>query len=105
MREGEDFARSMTERYRAGRALVLDALRGLNRVQVAPPDGAFYAFIKVDGVTDSVAFAKEILAKTKVGLAPGAAFGVGGEGHLRLCFAASRDRLAPALERLIPILR
>ena len=105
VREGEDFARSMTERYRAGRALVLDALRGLNRVQVAPPDGAFYAFIKVDGVTDSVAFAKEILAKTKVGLAPGAAFGVGGEGHLRLCFAASRDRLAPALERLIPILR
>lgn len=105
VREGEDFARSMTERYRAGRALVLDALRGLNRVQVAPPEGAFYAFIKVDGMKDSVAFAKEILAKTKVGLAPGAAFGVGGEGHLRLCFAASRDRLAPALERLIPILR
>ena len=105
VREGEDFARSMTERYRAGRALVLDALRGLNRVQVAPPDGAFYAFIKVDGMTDSVAFAKEILAKTKVGLAPGRAFGQGGEGHLRLCFAASRDRLEPALERLVPFLR
>ncbi|GGF30551.1 aminotransferase [Aliidongia dinghuensis] len=105
VREGEDFARSMTERYRAGRALVLDALRGLNRVQVAPPDGAFYAFIKVDGMTDSVAFAKEILAKTKVGLAPGRAFGLGGEGHLRLCFAASRDRLEPALERLVPFLR
>ena len=105
VREGEDFTRSMTERYRAGRALVLDALRGLNRVQVSPPDGAFYAFIKVDGVTDSVAFAKEILAKTKVGLAPGAAFGLGGEGHLRLCFAASADRLQPALERLVPFLR
>ena len=105
VREGEEFARSMTERYRAGRTLVLDALRGLNRVQIAPPDGAFYAFIKVDGITDSVAFAKEILARTKVGLAPGAAFGLGGEGHLRLCFAASQDRLIPALERLIPILR
>ncbi|HLZ66165.1 MAG TPA: pyridoxal phosphate-dependent aminotransferase [Aliidongia sp.] len=105
VREGEDFARSMTERYRAGRALVLDALRGLNRVQVAPPDGAFYAFIKVDGMTDSVAFAKEILARTKVGLAPGRAFGLGGEGHLRLCFAASKDRLQPALERLVPFLR
>lgn len=103
--EGESFARSMTERYRAGRSLVLDALRGLNRVQVAPPEGAFYAFIKVDGITDSVAFAKEILAKTKVGLAPGAAFGLGGEGHLRLCFAASADRLEPALERLVPFLR
>jgi aspartate/methionine/tyrosine aminotransferase len=105
VREGEAFARSMTERYRAGRALVLDALRGLNRVQVAPPDGAFYAFIKVDGMVDSVAFAKEILAKTKVGLAPGRAFGQGGEGHLRVCFAASRDRLMPALERLVPFLR
>jgi aspartate/methionine/tyrosine aminotransferase len=103
--EGEEFTRSMTERYRAGRALVMDALRGLNRVEVSPPDGAFYAFIRVDGVTDSVAFAKEILARTKVGLAPGAAFGLGGEGHLRLCFAASRDRLAPALERLVPVLR
>jgi len=105
VREGESFTRSMTERYRAGRSLVLDALRGLNRVQVAPPDGAFYAFIKVDGMADSVAFAKEILAKTKVGLAPGAAFGLGGEGHLRLCFAASADRLEPALERLVPFLR
>ena len=105
VREGESFARSMIERYRAGRALVLDALHGLNRVQLAPPEGAFYAFIKVDGVTDSVAFAKEILAKTKVGLAPGAAFGLGGEGHLRLCFAASADRLEPALERLVPFLR
>jgi aspartate/methionine/tyrosine aminotransferase len=105
VREGEDFTRSMTERYRAGRALVLDALRGLNRVQVSPPEGAFYAFIKVDGMVDSVAFAKEILAKTKVGLAPGAAFGLGGEGHLRLCFAASADRLQPALDRLVPFLR
>jgi aspartate aminotransferase len=105
VREGDGFARSMTERYRAGRSLVLDALHGLNRVQVAPPDGAFYAFIKIDGIADSVAFAKEILAKTKVGLAPGAAFGLGGEGHLRLCFAASADRLEPALERLVPFLR
>ena len=105
VREGESFARSMTERYRAGRSLVLEALHGLNRVQVAPPEGAFYAFIKVDGITDSVAFAKEILARTKVGLAPGAAFGLGGEGHLRLCFAASADRLVPALERLVPFLR
>jgi len=103
--EGEGFARTMTERYRAGRGLVLDALNGLNRVQVAPPEGAFYAFIKIDGIDDSVAFAKEILARTKVGLAPGAAFGLGGEGHLRLCFAASADRLVPALERLVPFLR
>jgi aspartate/methionine/tyrosine aminotransferase len=105
VRDGEEFARGMTERYRAGRTLVLDALRGLNRVQVAPPEGAFYAFIKVDGMVDSVGFAKEILARTKVGLAPGRAFGLGGEGHLRLCFAASADRLQPALERLVPFLR
>jgi aspartate/methionine/tyrosine aminotransferase len=55
--------------------------------------------MRVDGLTDSLAFAKELLGATGVGLAPGAAFGVGGEGHLRLCFAASLPTLERALDR------
>jgi aspartate/methionine/tyrosine aminotransferase len=35
-----------------------------------------------------------------VGVAPGAAFGAGGEGHLRLCFAQSEDRLRTACTRV-----
>jgi aspartate/methionine/tyrosine aminotransferase len=51
-------------------------------------------------MTDSLAVAKELLAATGVGLAPGAAFGEGGEGHLRLCFAATLATLERALDRL-----
>ena len=58
----------------------------------------------VDGMTDSLEFAKEIVRRCKVGLAPGAAFGPAGEGYLRLCFASSPERLGEALERLGPML-
>jgi aspartate/methionine/tyrosine aminotransferase len=42
--------------------------------------------------------------ETRVGLAPGSAFGPGGDGHLRLCFAASPERLSQAMDRLEPAL-
>lgn len=73
---------------------------------MARPEGAFYAFLRVTGVTDSAAFAKELLARTKVGLAPGSAFGAMGEGYLRLCFARApagnrrRGRASAANARL-----
>ena len=50
------------------------------------------------------ALAKSLLHSAGVGLAPGAAFGAGGEGHLRLCFAQSEDRLRTACERLAAVL-
>ena len=60
--------------------------------------------VSVDGVADSVAFAKEILLRHKVGLAPGVAFGPSGEGRLRLCYASAPERLSEALDRLAPAL-
>jgi aspartate aminotransferase len=83
---------------------VHDRLQGLNRIALARPEAALYAFLKVDGLTDSLAAAKSLLAETRVGLAPGIAFGAGGEGHLRICFANSTDRLNEALDRLVPAL-
>jgi aspartate/methionine/tyrosine aminotransferase len=35
-----------------------------------------------------------------VGLAPGSAFGSGGEKHFRLCFACSTERISKAMDRL-----
>lgn len=103
--EGEGFVAEMVERCRTGRDLLVPGLRRFPRVRVALPGGAFYAFARIEGVADSLAFAKEILARVKVGVAPGAAFGLGGEGHLRLCFASAPARLEAALERLAPMLR
>ena len=102
--QGEGFVAEMVARCRTGRDLLVQGLKRFPRVHVAPPDGAFYAFCRVDGVSDSLAFAKEVLTRCKVGVAPGAAFGAGGEGHLRFCFASAPARLAAALERLEPML-
>jgi aspartate/methionine/tyrosine aminotransferase len=105
LREGEDFVAEMRERCRRGRDLLVQGLSRFPRLRVASPPGAFYAFCRVDGMADSLAFAREILARCKVGVAPGAAFGPAGEGHLRLCFASAPARLDAALERLEPMLR
>jgi len=101
---GEDFIAAFTSRCRAARDVLFDELQRFPRVAAARPAGAFYAFLHVDGVADSLAFAKRVLAETKIGLAPGIAFGPIGEGHLRLCFARSPDTIAEAAERLRPIL-
>ena len=90
-------------RFRAhcarGRALVGEALAGLNGVRYVAPEGAFYAFVGVDGLTDSLAFAKTLVTKYKVGVAPGVAFGASGEGSLRICFAQSPETLERAMGR------
>ena len=103
--EGETFAQGMIERCRQGGEIVFEHLSGLPRVAVARPRASFYAFFRVEGVEDSLAFAKQILAETGVGLAPGSAFGPGGEGHLRLCYASSPNRLTEAMTRIKPLLR
>ena len=83
-----------------GRALTEAALSGVNGVRFAAPDGAFYAFLGVEGLTDSLALAKRLVVDHRVAVAPGVAFGAAGEGWLRLCFAQSADRLERAMTRL-----
>jgi aspartate/methionine/tyrosine aminotransferase len=70
-------------------------------VEVASPDGGMYAFFRVAGQDDSLAFARRLVEQQGLGLAPGVAFGAEGEGWLRWCFA-SRDaqRLDAGVQRL-----
>src|SRR3546814_17790892 len=72
----------------------------MGRVTLARPAGAFYAFFRVAGMVDSVAFAQELIARTGVGMAPGRAFGDAGEGWLRLCFAAEAATPAAAMAQI-----
>jgi aspartate/methionine/tyrosine aminotransferase len=48
---------------------------------------------------DAFDFCLQLLKTEKVALAPGSAFGAGGEGSIRLCFASGMSVLEPALER------
>ncbi|PYT32289.1 MAG: hypothetical protein DMG58_10510 [Acidobacteria bacterium] len=102
---GESELARMLVRLKANRDLCLAALRQMPGVTIPEPDGAFYLFPKIDGLTDSFEFCRRLLMETKVGLAPGVAFGAGGEGSVRICYAADCSILEPAMERLAKFLR
>ena len=97
----DDFVPALVGRLKAGRDRLLAGLQALPGVTVAVPPGGMYAFFRVDGQDDSLAFAKRLVSGYGLGIAPGAAFGDEGEGWLRWCFA-TRDlqRLDDGLTRL-----
>ncbi|RWA58850.1 pyridoxal phosphate-dependent aminotransferase [Mesorhizobium sp.] len=98
--EGDGFIDSQVERARAARDLVCDILGASGKARFTVPQGAFYLFFTVDGITDSRAAAFDIVDDANVGLAPGTAFGPGGEAFLRLCFHRRLDQLEEAAHRL-----
>lgn len=97
---GDGFLAHQIERARKGRDIVVDGLKATGKVHAPAPEGAFYYFFKVDGVTDSRAFAIRLVDEANVGLAPGAAFGAGADTGMRLCFARRHDDLEEAVKRL-----
>jgi aspartate aminotransferase len=92
-------------RYKQNRDFCLAALRGIAGVTVPEPEGAFYLFPRIEGLGDSFAFCRRLLEETRVGVAPGVAFGKAGEGSIRICYAAEREILEPAMERLAAFLK
>lgn len=103
LEEGDGFVADQVARAREGRRIVCDGLRATNVVDLPPPAGAFYAFFRVDGVSDTQRLALA-LVEAGVGLAPGTAFGPGGEAHLRLCFLRSAGELEEAVARMRGVL-
>ena len=101
---GESFVAYQISRARRGRDVVADTLASTGRCRFAVPQGAFYLFFSVDGETDMRRLAFQIIDEAKVGLAPGTAFGAGGESFLRLCFARNPDQLADAFQRVAEVL-
>ncbi len=97
---GDSFVNHQVERARTGRDIVVDGLRATGKVSSPAPVGAFYYFFKVDGITDSRAFAIRLVDEANVGLAPGTAFGAGADTGLRLCYARRHDDLQEAVRRL-----
>jgi aspartate/methionine/tyrosine aminotransferase len=105
VRDGEPVIAHTIERFRAARDFLVARLAAIPGIDVVAPPGAMYLFFRVRGVTDSLAFAKRLVAEARLGLAPGIAFGPEGEGFLRWCFAASEERLAEGVARLERFLR
>jgi len=101
--QGDVFRGQLLERCRQGRDVVENWIGRQNRVRWFKPDGAFYGFLHVDGLTDSLRFCQEMVCNDKVGVSPGWAFSLADsrdDSYLRICFAQDPARLAEALERL-----
>ncbi|MEK6210187.1 MAG: pyridoxal phosphate-dependent aminotransferase [Pseudomonadota bacterium] len=98
--QGEPVVARTLTRLRKARDFLSARLCEIPGIEATLPPGAMYAFFKVHGVTDSLAFCKKLVSDAGLGLAPGIAFGPEGEGFVRWCFAASEERLAQGIERL-----
>ncbi|MEJ2503611.1 MAG: aminotransferase class I/II-fold pyridoxal phosphate-dependent enzyme [Gemmatimonadota bacterium] len=102
--EQETELAAMAEEFRARRDLVVERLeQSLPGADYVQPEGAFYLFIRTDQWyggerADSVALCRWLIEKAEVALVPGSAFG--DDRYVRLSFAASRDELEAAFDRL-----
>jgi len=99
LEKGEADIESMRDSIQKRVNFCFNALSSIESVSLLQPEGAFYLFPRIEGVTDSFSFALSLLKETKVSLAPGVAFGNGGEGSVRICCAADLSILEPAMER------
>ena len=100
MRYGDEDIAAMREEYDGRRRFLLDGFRAIG-LECFEPKGAFYMFpcIRSSGLS-SDEFCTRFLQAEEVAIIPGNAFGPGGEGFARACYAASIQDLATALERL-----
>jgi aminotransferase len=100
MEKGDGDIESMREEYDGRRRYLLKGYRELG-FDCFEPKGAFYMFpcIKSTGLTADE-FAEQLLVQEHVAVIPGTAFGPGGEGFVRTCYAASMKNLREALIRM-----
>jgi aminotransferase len=100
LREGEEDALGMLGEYARRRELVVRACQEMG-LELVEPKGAFYAFpsIRSTGLDDET-FAERLLLEEKVAVVPGSAFGPGGRGHIRICYAQDYELLEEALQRI-----
>jgi aspartate/methionine/tyrosine aminotransferase len=101
IRGGEAMIVEQVERARRNRQILLASFSRQNRFRVAQPAGAFYLFFGVEGIEDTRQLAFRLIDEANVGLAPGTAFGAGGEGFLRLCYLRKSEDVVVAADRLV----
>jgi aminotransferase len=86
---------------RARRQVLADGLAAIPGTHWTPTRGALFAFVRVDGCTDSTQLSRDLLEQSHVVTIPGSAFGPSGEGYLRVSYGyASQPELVEALRRI-----
>ncbi len=104
LERGESFVEHLVARARRGRDIACSGLAATGRCRFTLPQGAFYLFFMVDGETDTRRLTMRLIDQANVGLAPGTAFGAGGERFLRLCYARDAEQLQAAVGRIADVI-
>ncbi len=100
LKDGEKYVKDMVAEYDLRRHLIVSGFNKLG-LTTFEPRGAFYAFpqITTSGMDDET-FAEKLLQEEQVAVVPGNAFGPGGEGFVRACYATAYEQIEEALARL-----
>ena len=97
LEKGEGALNELRQGYFESQTVANKILGNHPRIEYTKPEGAFYAFPRIKGISNGFKFAEELLFGAKVGVAPGYTFGPQNETHIRLCFAMQAERLEQAL--------
>lgn len=100
LEHGEQFVASQIVHAKDNRDLLVEALARTEHAHFAVPAGAFYFFCAFDTTLDTRTLAFRLVDEARVGVAPGTAFGTGGERFIRMCFARRREDMIDAARRL-----
>lgn len=96
----------LVEQVRANQRRLHERLARIDKIQLgAPAPGGMYAFFRIDGLSDSLAFCKSLVRDAKIGLAPGSAFGDQSSGFVRWCVATDPLSLEAGLDRFVEALQ
>jgi len=97
-KEPESITR-MLEIYGRRRQLVLKTMKKIG-ISFEPPKGTFYIWLPVPKGMTSIEFTNRLFDKTAVVVAAGTAYGVYGEGFIRISLTVPDDRLTEAMQRI-----
>jgi aspartate aminotransferase len=97
----QEQVQQVVQEYQRRRDVIVEGLNAIPGITCQTPQGAFYAFPNITGLgRSSDEMAALLLKEAGVALLPGTAFGLQGEGYLRLSYANSMENILHGLERI-----
>ncbi|MGJ8535018.1 MAG: pyridoxal phosphate-dependent aminotransferase [Alphaproteobacteria bacterium] len=98
LNDGDSFVDAQVAYCHKGRDLVCDALEATGNIRLERPRGAFYLFFGLKDFPDTMELGTRLVDEVGVAMSPGEAFGPGGAGFMRMCFARDHDDLISATD-------
>ena len=94
------------QKFDQRRKLIVDGLNSIKGIQCSLPGGAFYVFPNISGTgMNGKEFVKKCLNEAGVAIVPGTAFGKNAVNYVRFSFAASKENISMALDRINKVIK